>query len=99
MINRYKIRTTSSFDRRFKKFSKKNLSLKDDIWEILDKLSINPHDKSLKTHKVNSKMFNNVYSSRVNGSLRIIWGFDNKNSIVINIYDLGGHEGSTKVYN
>lgn len=99
MISRYQIKITSSFDRRFKKLSKKDLNLKDNIYEVLGKLSINPYQKSLKTHKVNSRMFKNAYSSRVNGDLRVIWRFDNTNNGVINIYDLGGHEGSNKVYN
>lgn len=99
MINRYRIRTTPSFNRRFKKLSKKNSVLKNSIYEVLNRLSINPYQKSLKTHKVNSRVFKNAFSSRVTGDLRIIWSFDNSSSKVVNIYDLGGHEGSNKVYN
>ncbi len=99
MINRYRLEIAPLFDRRFRKFAKKDMVLKNKVSKVLCKLISNPFDYSLRTHTVSTKRLKHVYSSRVSGDLRVIWGFNKAENHVISIYDLGGHEGSNKVYN
>ena len=96
---KYNLYTSHLFDKRFKKLTKRDKSLKKNILKTLNKLMENPYQTSLKTHKVNSKILKNVYSSRVTGDLGIIWTFSKTKIQTIEIYDIGGHEGSKKVYN
>jgi mRNA-degrading endonuclease YafQ of YafQ-DinJ toxin-antitoxin module len=95
----YKINILPLFDRRCKKLFKKNLQLRQSVIKTLLKLMGDPFQKSLKTHKVDSKVLKNVYSSHVNGDIRIIWSFNKKKVRILDIHDIGGHEGSHKVYN
>ena len=99
MTTRYSLNIFPSFERRFKKFAKKNKKLGELTIRILNNIAEDPFYSSLKTHKVDSKYLKGVYSSRLTGDLRIIWSFDKKRVWVIDIYDIGGHEGSNKVYN
>jgi mRNA-degrading endonuclease YafQ of YafQ-DinJ toxin-antitoxin module len=67
--------------------------------EVFNKLSKNPSDPSLKTHKI--FMPNNTYrySSSVTGDIRIIWNYDIDGIIqFIELIDIGGHSGKSGVY-
>ena len=96
------------FDVRFEKYAlkklrkllKKNLSLQSKIDLAYEKLSANPLDSPLNTHKVNSKNFGFKYSSSITSDLGIIWDFDEniEELEIIEILDIGGHSGSNGVY-
>lgn len=86
------------FKRKYKRLTKKNPHIKDLVKKSLQKLSNNPFDLSLHTHKVSSRVRPNVYSSKVNGDIRIIWDFSDESVNIIDLYDIGGHSGVNKVY-
>ena len=66
--------------------------------KTIDLMKKNPFYKSLRTHKVLTKNFGTKYSSRVTNDIRIIWGFSEEKNLVIYLMDLGGHNGTNKVY-
>jgi len=39
-----------------------------------------------------------AYSSRLTNDLRIIWNFENGKTKVLDVFDIGGHSGKSKVY-
>lgn len=82
----------TSFKRAYKKLTKKNLVLRDKIDEVLEKLALNPQDKSLGSHKVASAKFGWVWSCRVNGDIRILWEYDQNDGVVILLLTVGGHD-------
>ena len=87
---------TSSFNKDYKKIIKRNPLLQKRILKSLTLLSNNPNYQSLRTHKVNSIEFDNVWSSWVTGDVRIIWEYNNNSAI--KLLALGAHSGSNKVY-
>ena len=68
------------------------------INKVVIKLSSNPFDQSLKTHKVQTRALGLRYSFRVDGDLRIIWSFDEEENLIIHLLDVGGHSGAKGVY-
>jgi len=87
-------------EKKAKKLIAKNHQIANKLEDVLLKLKSNPFSDSLHTHKVNSKLFGIKFSSRINGDLRLIWDFDEQTGEVsiIEIYDIGGHSGSSAVY-
>jgi mRNA-degrading endonuclease YafQ of YafQ-DinJ toxin-antitoxin module len=67
---------------------------------VINKISQDPFEVSLRTHKVNSKLFGEKYSSSLTLDLRIIWDFDKTTNEleIIDIFDVGGHSGNNSVY-
>jgi Txe/YoeB family toxin of Txe-Axe toxin-antitoxin module len=49
---------------------------------VIDQISQDPFENVLRTHKVDSKLFGEKYSSRLTGDLRIIWDFDKTTKII-----------------
>ena len=45
-----------------------------------------------------SKISSNIFSSRVTGNIRIVWDYSENEINVIDVFDIGGHEGKDKVY-
>lgn len=91
------VKTSSLFERRYKKLTKGNKQLKKRVRKVVELLSKNPFSSNLNTHKVNVKNFTGeYYSSTVTGDIRIIWEFEDK--IIILIVNIGGHSGKNKVY-
>jgi mRNA-degrading endonuclease YafQ of YafQ-DinJ toxin-antitoxin module len=86
--------------KKLNKLVKSNKNLKTSINKTLEKLSDNPFDTSLRTHKVISKRFGDKYSSSISGDLRVIWNFNSitKEISIIEIQDIGGHSGNRGVY-
>lgn len=82
------------------KLIKNNYTLENQLTSVLIKLKNNPFDTSLRTHKVISKRFDNKYSSKITGDLRLIWDFnlETEKLEIIEIYDIGGHGGTNGVY-
>ena len=91
------VKTTTTFDRSYKKLSKKNPLLTSIVPKIVKKIRRDPFEKSLHTHKVISRNHGLVYSSRITKDLRILWIEENR-GIVILLLDMGGHSGKNKVY-
>lgn len=96
MENRYIVIPQKSFERKLHLFYKKDRNLYILIVRVMNKLEINPFDRHLRTHKVNSVKENEVFSSRVTGNIRIIWII--QGSQILLLLDVGGHSGSGKVY-
>lgn len=97
MQERFNFEFSEEYLRNAKKFIKsKRLSSKI-LNDTLEKLSENPMDSSLRTHKVNSRNYGKAWSSRIDGDIRIIWQYSNK-KIEIFIVDIGGHSGNKSVY-
>ena len=92
MKKAYPISTTHEFDRCYKKLIKNNVQINKLIANALFMLSGNPFDQSLKTHKINSSRFGKVYSSRVNGDIRILWSMTTSGEAVILCLTIGGHD-------
>jgi mRNA-degrading endonuclease YafQ of YafQ-DinJ toxin-antitoxin module len=93
----YELITTSHFDRKLSKLIKgKKVSILQ-IEKILNCLRDNPFKQSLKTHKVNLKS-ELLWSSRINGDLRIIWKFEKEGELKLLLLDIGGHSGKNAVY-
>jgi mRNA-degrading endonuclease YafQ of YafQ-DinJ toxin-antitoxin module len=89
---------TPYFLKKAKKLIKKNLNLAKEVDKCIQKLQRDPRDPSLKSHKVQTSDFDIVYSSRVNGDLRIIWNYSENEIFVLDLLDIGGHSGKNKVY-
>lgn len=96
---KYKVHLTKIFKTKIKKLFKQGRIRKNHFEKVFKLLENNPFYKSLKTHKVETKNFDQAWSSRIDGDLRLIWNFDNENKITILILDIGGHSGGSKVYN
>ena len=91
------IKTTTTFDRSYKRLSKKNSFLNSIVPEVVKKIRRDPFETSLHSHKVISRNHGLVYSSRVTKDLRILW-IEQDKGIVIMLLDIGGHSGKNKVY-
>lgn len=95
-MSKYEIAFDKSFLKRIKKVYKKDKFLYARYLKFLEKMAKDPFAENLLTHKVNSKNHNLVYSSRVTGNIRVLWLLEEGR--VILLLDIGGHEGSNKVY-
>jgi mRNA interferase YafQ len=71
----YKIVTIPEFDKLFVKITKNNSLLKIKIIACIEKLAQDPFYPSLRSHKVDTKKYNEVWSSSINGDWRIVWAF------------------------
>jgi mRNA-degrading endonuclease YafQ of YafQ-DinJ toxin-antitoxin module len=85
------------------KLLKNNSKLKEKVKNIVLDLSNNPFDISLKSHKVDAVVAQNVWSSSITGDVRIIWHFiqdeNGMNQVqIIELLDIGGHSGGKRVY-
>ena len=89
----------SKFFRKEKKLTKNSSILQSALGKTIDLLEENPNNPILKTHKTITKASKEkVFSSRVTGDIRIIWKFNKEKAGVIDILDIGGHEGGGRVY-
>lgn len=86
------------FFRKYKKLVKSNHKLEGLIDKKLNILSNFPVDPKLGTHKVFVKDYGWIFSSRINGDLRIIWDYSDKDIRIISLLDIGGHDGGSGVY-
>jgi mRNA-degrading endonuclease YafQ of YafQ-DinJ toxin-antitoxin module len=87
------------FIRKEKKLFGKNHAIRNIVDKTIICLLKNPHNPVLRTHKTSTKASKEkVFSSRVTGDIRIIWKFSKEDKEVIEILDIGGHEGRDKVY-
>ena len=93
----YEIKTIKRFRKKYQKLVTKNRILKDKIVDTIETLKKDPFYKSLKTHKVITREYGEVFSSFVTGDLRIIWA-KIKNELILLLLDIGGHSGKKSVY-
>jgi mRNA-degrading endonuclease YafQ of YafQ-DinJ toxin-antitoxin module len=94
---KYELSTTKRLDKKVRKIIKKNKKLDKRLRKVFKQLKKDPFYKGLKTHKVNSSKWGEIYSFRITKDLRVLWDFDREGLIII-IIDIGGHEGSKAVY-
>jgi mRNA-degrading endonuclease YafQ of YafQ-DinJ toxin-antitoxin module len=94
--SKYSIQATTRFQREYKKIVKGNREVEERFLSIIERLSVNPFGRGLRTHTVNISGFGRVYSSRVTGDIRIIWNF--KDDTIIILHRIGGHSGSSNIY-
>ena len=93
---RYSLHTTSEYGRDIRRIFRKDVKLARKILSCIKKIRVNPFDASLGTHRVLLPSLGRVFSSRVNGDIRIIWTLHDRNIILL--LRIGGHSGSSKVY-
>jgi len=94
---RYSLNTTSRVDKEISKVVKKDKKLDNRFRKVFRQVEVDPFYKGLRTHKVKTSKWGEVYSSKITGDLRILWDFVEDNLIIL-IIDIGGHEGSRSVY-
>ncbi len=94
----YTLNLTSHFNKKYEKLIKNNSILFNQIIHCLELLQVHPLHPSLKSHLVNTSQFGKVWSSRVNGDIRILWNYNTDGKLVILLLNIGGHSGSKSVY-
>lgn len=87
-----------TFEKSLQRLIAKDSALLPRINKALSLLSQDPRHPSLNSHKVNTRRYGVRWSSWVTGDLRLIWDFDEHETIVILILDIGGHSGKRRVY-
>ena len=97
-MTNYDLSPTPYFKKKYVKLIKNNQELKNKISKTFEFLQDNPFLPNLKTHKVDSKVKNGVFSSRITGDLRIVWEFSAEEVNILDLLDIGGHSGTNKVY-
>jgi mRNA interferase YafQ len=98
-MEQFQLSPNEYFKKKYKKYIQKNSAIKSKAVKAFLVLQSNPFNPSLKTHKVNAKVKNEVFSSSISDDLRIIWEFSNQQINIIDLLDIGGHSGKTGVYN
>ncbi len=86
------------FEKSFKKVIQKDKILIKKFFKVIELLSKDPHYPSLKSHKVDTIGYDDVWASSVSGDVRIIWFYDENEQLVINCLKLGTHGGGNQVY-
>ena len=90
----YTLSWSNGFRRGFKKARRRNSDLEEKIFSALGKLSKQPFDPELKTHKLHGKLAG-LWACEVEYDCRIVFAFENepdtgKNLIVL--ADIGKHD-------
>lgn len=94
----YNLGFKDDFWNSYKKLVKGNPTLLKKFKKALAILSQDPFYSSLKTHKVETKKYQNVYSSLITGDVRVIWKFDKEVKTILLILETGTHSGANQVY-
>jgi mRNA-degrading endonuclease YafQ of YafQ-DinJ toxin-antitoxin module len=85
------------FTKQFTSKIKGNVKFEKSIEKTFDLLETDPFYPSLKTHKVDTKKYDDVFSSRITGDWRIIWSFNSESqTATIICLELGTHGGASK---
>jgi len=85
---KYNLYITPTFERKLKKFLKKHPELEKEIEEKLNLLIKNPHNPSLKTHKLKGKL-KNEWSISLTFEYRILFVIEKEKIYLTNI---GSHD-------
>ncbi len=94
----YILKASEYFKKKASKITGNNTILKKKLAKMLHLLKENPSYSSLKTHKIIDVHKNKAFSSLVSEDIRVIWNFKNKNIVIIELQNIGGHSGGGKVY-
>jgi len=99
-MNKFKISPQRFYFKKVVKLKRKRGNkFKKQLNKTLELLIDNPFCSSLRTHKVITRYDGKLaFSSYVTGDLRLIWRFNNEQIEVIDLLDIGGHEGKSGVY-
>jgi mRNA-degrading endonuclease YafQ of YafQ-DinJ toxin-antitoxin module len=89
-MSSYRLKQTNSFEKRAKKFFRKHRELIDRFGLVTSKLSADPFDKSLKTHKLSGAL-SDKYACNLNYEYRIILIIEIINKDVY-LIDIGTHD-------
>lgn len=87
----HQLKRTKLFTEKSRKITKGNAKVIKALQKSLHQMQEDPFYKSLKTHKVQSKRDGIRYSNRVTGDIRIIWDFDENDTVILILFDIGGH--------
>lgn len=94
----FKLVFTPEFEKSYLKETKNDTKTRQKILKALEYLKDNPFYPSLKSHKVSTKKYSNVWSSWITPDLRLIWQFDSDQKLTIVCLEIGSHSGSNQVY-
>jgi mRNA interferase YafQ len=90
----YTLSWSSGFRRGFKKATRKDPGLQEKIFSVLEKLSIEPFDPALKTHKLHGELIG-LWACQVEYDCRIVFTFekdpDNEKDFIV-LVDIGRHD-------
>jgi len=86
------------FKKKYKKLVQKNRDIRKYVEKTLILLEKDPCASALGSHKVIWKQGKKAFSSSVTGDIRIIWDYHYGQAHILDILDIGGHEGGKKVY-
>ena len=90
----YTLSWSNGFRRGFKKATRKNPGLQEKIFSVLEKLSIEPFNPALKTHKLHGKLIG-LWACQVEYDCRIVFAFekepDNEKDLIV-LVDIGKHD-------
>jgi len=87
-MKRYKIEYLGSFRKELKKLSaQEQLS----VLKTIDIMENNPYYQSLRTKKIDSKR-KDLFESRVNKDIRLLWYFEEEDDKVIAMLEVGHHD-------
>ncbi len=86
----YAVSQTETFERTAEKFFKKHKDLLPKFAELTEKLSENPFEKSLKTHKLKGEL-SSYYACSLTYDYRVIVTIVIKDK-VITLMDIGAHD-------
>jgi addiction module RelE/StbE family toxin len=90
----YTLSWSNGFRRGFKKATRKDKGLQEKIFSVLEKLSREPFDPALKTHKLHGKLIG-LWACQVEYDCRIVFAFekepDNEEDLIV-LVDIGKHD-------
>ncbi|MBW1748662.1 MAG: type II toxin-antitoxin system mRNA interferase toxin, RelE/StbE family [Deltaproteobacteria bacterium] len=90
----YTLSWSNGFRRGFKKATRKDKGLQEKIFSVLEKLSREPFDPALKTHKLHGKLIG-LWACQVEYDCRIVFAFekepDNEKDLIV-LVDIGKHD-------
>jgi mRNA interferase RelE/StbE len=88
MNPKYHVRYTRGFDKDIDKLSPQNREL---VFETVKIIENNPYYQSLRTKKIDSKR-KDLFESRVNKDIRLLWYFEEEDDKVIAMLEVGHHD-------
>ena len=98
----FQLSASSHFKRKYKKLIKRNNKLEERFDIAFFLLMENPMQKKLRSHKIIARDSKLAFSSKVTADLRIIWRYvedsPEHDVDILDLIDIGGHEGAKKVY-
>jgi addiction module RelE/StbE family toxin len=90
----YTLSWSTGFRRGFKKATRKNPDVQEKIFLTLQKLSMQPFDPEIKTHKLHGKL-SGLWACEVEYDCRIVFTFENEPDTgkdLIVLVDIGKHD-------